>query len=43
MNKILNIENYDINEAYVFNNKNVAAAGKVKYLPIYMTYLLKKG
>lgn len=42
MNKILNIENYDIDEAYVFNNKNVAEEGKIKYLPIYMTYLLKK-
>ena len=41
MNKILNIENYDIDEAYIFNNKNVVANGKIKYLPIYMAYLLR--
>ena len=41
MNKILNIENYDIDEAYVFNNKNVVANGKIKYLPIYMASLLR--
>ena len=36
LNNILDIQDYDIEDAFVFSNANVARVGKVTYYPIYM-------
>ena len=42
LNNFLNVEDYHIEQAYIFSVGNVEAEGAVKYLPIYMCYLLKE-
>ncbi len=42
LNNFLNVEDYHIEKAYIFSVGNVEAEGAVKYLPIYMCYLLKE-
>jgi len=42
INNVLNIPDFEINEAIVFSNYNLSTNGKITYLPIYMSTLLKK-
>lgn len=42
MNNVLEHEEYDISEGYVFCNGNIEIKGKVVYYPIYMLMFLKK-
>ena len=42
LNNFMKVEDYHIEQAYVFSVGNVEAEGAVKYLPIYMCYLLKE-
>lgn len=42
LNNILNIENYHINAAIVFNNNNIKVDGKCIYYPIYMLMFIEK-
>ena len=35
-------EDYDIPEAYVFQNDNVSQTGKITYYPIYMLMFVEK-
>ncbi len=41
LNNVLNIDNYSINEAFVFTNFNVSVEGRVTYYPIYMLMFIK--
>jgi predicted AAA+ superfamily ATPase len=43
LNKVLSVQNYRIDQAYVFYDGNVKQAGAVTYLPIYMVSLLETG
>lgn len=42
LDKVMNIEEYDIKEAYILTNENVRVKGKLTYLPIYMVMFLKE-
>ena len=42
LNNFMKVEDYHIEQAYVFSVGNVEVEGAVKYLPIYMCYLLKE-
>lgn len=41
LDNVMAIEDYRINEAYIFTNGNVTVAGKLTYFPIYMIMFLK--
>ena len=42
LNNIMDVEDYDIEEAYVFTDYNVKADGKITYFPVYMTMFLEE-
>ena len=42
LDNYMNIEDYHLEKAYVFSIFNVEKEGKIIYLPIYMSYLLKE-
>ena len=42
LDNYMNIEDYHLEKAYVFSTFNVEKEGKIIYLPIYMSYLLKE-
>lgn len=42
LDHFMEVPNYHMEKAYVLSTGNVEAEGKVCYLPIYMTYLLKE-
>lgn len=42
LDKFIKIPNYRIDKAYVLSKGNVEVAGDVTYLPIYMSYLIRK-
>lgn len=42
LNNVLQIENYDIPQAFVFANANVSVRGKITYFPIYMIMFLNE-
>ena len=42
LDKYMNIEDYHLEKAYVFSTFNVEKEGKIIYLPIYMSYILKE-
>ena len=42
LDNYMNIEDYHLEKAYVFSTSNVEKEGKIIYLPIYMSYLLKE-
>ena len=41
LNNVLDIQNYSIDEAFVFSNYNVSVKGKITYYPIYMLMFIK--
>lgn len=41
LDNVMSVEEYGIDEAYVFTNDNIKTKGKVTYLPIYMVMFLK--
>ena len=41
LDNVMSVEEYGINEAYVFTNDNIKTKGKITYLPIYMVMFLK--
>ena len=41
LDNVMSVEEYEIDEAYVFTNDNIKTKGKVTYLPIYMVMFLK--
>lgn len=43
LNNVLDIQNYSIDEAFVFSNYNVSVKGKITYYPIYMLMFIKNG
>ena len=42
LNNILDIQDYDLEDAFVFSNANVSRVGKVTYYPIYMIGFLTR-
>ena len=42
LSNVLANEDYDIPEAYVFQNDNVSQTGKITYYPIYMLMFVEK-
>lgn len=42
LNNVLQIENYDIPQAFVFANTNVSVRGNITYFPIYMIMFLNE-
>ena len=42
LNNLLKIENYTINQAFVFNNYNVEVKNKIVYYPIYMLMFINE-
>ncbi len=42
LNNVMNVSNYDIQEAYVLSGQNVSQKGNITYLPIYMTMFIYK-
>ncbi|MCD8200949.1 MAG: ATP-binding protein [Clostridia bacterium] len=43
LNNVLDVHDYNIQRAYVFNNTaNIEAVGKIIHVPVYMTMFLKK-
>ena len=41
LKNLINIDNYDIPEAFVLCNGNIERKGKITYLPIYMTMCIR--
>ena len=41
LDNVMNVEEYGIDEAYVFTNDNITTKGNVTYLPVYMIMFLK--
>ena len=41
LDNVMSVSEYGIEEAYVFTNDNVKAAGKLTYFPIYMAMFLQ--
>ncbi len=41
LNNVMNVKNYNFEEAYVFSNYNIKTKGKITYYPIYMLMFLE--
>lgn len=42
LDNFMDISDYHIEKAYVFSTGNIEKNGKVTYLPVYMSYLVKE-